>query len=42
MVEARGDNDVQIVRKTFFMGAKDKSIPRIAGAEQLYQVKRMI
>ena len=51
-MEASRDTDVQIVRYTFFMGAKDKSnhltagslqrFPWITETEQLRQVKRMI
>ena len=52
LVEASRDTNAQIVRYTFFMGVKDKSnhltagsfqrFPRITGASQLRQVKRMI
>ena len=51
-VEASRDTNAQIVRETFFMGAKDKSnisrlvpsnvSPRITGASQLRQVRRMV
>ena len=52
LVEASRDTDAQIVRYICFMGAKDKPnnlvagslqrFPRITGAQQLRQVKRMI
>ena len=48
-MEARGDTDRQIVRYAWRKEAKNESnnlvaacVPRRAGIEQLYQVKRML